>query len=163
LRRLTLILGAVPVGLATGLLAWLAAGGASADTDRLAPVAEEIAELRAPRRGGDASMAQLADLTGAPLFALTTGPGAVSEPVIRLDGLVVTRHRVAALMAIDGAPPAWLSVGQSQGGVTLQQVSSTKAVIETALGVREIALGATQTGGATSPKCPHRVPHPLMA
>jgi hypothetical protein len=133
------------------LAAWLVAGGLSIRAAALDPLEEKLRTLRpraakAPGTVGASS----APLLGRPLFALTTGPGAVREPSIRVDGVSVTRRRLAALVAIDERPPEWLEVGQTREGVTLQSVSASGAVFETALGSKTLELG--QQSAASAPK-----------
>jgi len=89
------------LGLATGLVAWLAAGGYSAEADRLAPAEARLTALRpAPHKPAPTHPLILTDLVAAPIFPMTVGPGAVSEPAVRLDGVSVSPHRRAALLAI---------------------------------------------------------------
>jgi len=149
LRRLELLGVAAPLGLLTGLLAWLLAGGMSAQANQLEGVHQRLAGLRppaaAPPRGRTADAAAL---LGTPLFALTTGPGAVREPAMRLDGVSLNRRRMAALIAVDTAPAEWLSVGETRGGVTLQAVTSSSATLETALGVKTLSLGDQSAASA---------------
>lgn len=156
MRRLDLICIAAPLGLVTGLAAWLVAGGMSARADAVEDTHARLSALKAPLsaslRGTDASAAPL---LGSPLFALTTGPGAVREPSIRVDGVSVSRRRSAALLSIDAKPAEWLSVGESREGVTLQSVSASSITIETLLGPKTLSLGdqsaasAPSTAGAT--------------
>lgn len=156
MRRLTLILAAAPLGLATGCLAWFAAGGAAAGADRLDPLQTQVANLKAPARSqAAASYADISSLANSPIFALTTGPAAIKEPAVRVEGLSVSRKRVAALLSIDGQAAQWVSVGERRDGFTLVEVTSTRVLIETQAGAKEIALGE-QTGtvsaeAATSP------------
>jgi hypothetical protein len=65
----------------------------------------------------------------------------VREPSIRVDGVSMTRRRLAALIAIDSGPAEWLQVGESRGGVTLQSVSVSGVTVETPLGVKAVNLG----------------------
>lgn len=142
----------MPIGLAAGLLAWLAGGGPSASTDRLETVEAKVVGLRGPRPGRflgtDVGVAQLA---ATPLFALTVGPGAVPRPTLRLDGVVKSRARTAALIAIDDQQPDWLALGESRGGVTLLEVTASKAVVETLYGPQEVALGQRSGGSEPAP------------
>jgi hypothetical protein len=81
------------------------------------------------------------ELTASPVFALTVGPGAVKEPTLQLQGISITRQRTAALISIDGRPAEWLALGESRDGVTLESVQSSRVVIDTVLGAKDIALG----------------------
>jgi hypothetical protein len=155
LRRLELIGLAAPLGLATGLAAWLLAGGLSVRANTLDDIQARLARLRppaaAPSRAGEASAAPL---LSAPLFALTTGPGAVREPSIRLDGVALTRRRLAALLSIDSRPAEWLVVGETREGVTLQAVSASEATVETLLGPKSLNLGDQSAASAPAPSSP---------
>lgn len=152
MRRLELIGIAAPLGLATGLAAWLLAGGLTVRANTLDEIHARLAQLRppaaAPARGGVASAAPL---LGAPLFALTTGPGAVREPSIRVDGVALTRRRLAALLSIDSKPAEWLVVGESRDGITLQSVSATGVTVETLLGPKSLNLGDQSAASAPAP------------
>lgn len=139
---------AAPIGLLTGFLAWSAAGGASASLDRLAPISDQLMALRPPAAAAPRRAIQGDSLLGAPIFALTVGPGAVREAAIRVDGLSVSRRRAAALVSIDGASAQWMSVGESRDGVTLRAVSASKAVFDTVLGDKELGLGEQSASSA---------------
>lgn len=139
---------AAPIGLLIGLLAWSVAGGATAGLDRLDPATDHLMALRAPVAVARRETHRGSSVLAAPLFALTVGPGAVREVAIRVDGLSVSRRRNAALVSIDGAAAQWMSVGESRDGVTLQAVSSTKAVFDTTLGNKELALGEQSAASA---------------
>ena len=154
---------ALPIGLATGLGAWLLAGGASARFDTLDGVQARLMSLKAPivrRGGGEASSA---DLLTTPIFALTTGPGAVREPSIRLDGISLSRRRAAALVSIDGKPATWLSAGETADGVTLQEVGASAATFETALGAKMLNLGEQSAASAPDPHAPTAAPVPTQS
>ncbi|MDZ4370977.1 MAG: hypothetical protein U1C74_06105 [Phenylobacterium sp.] len=141
---------ALPIGLATGLAAWLLAGGLSIRAAALDPLQDRLRALKPPAtQAVGLAGASSAPLLGRPLFALTTGPGAVREPSIRVDGVSVTRRRLAALVAIDERPPEWLQVGETREGVTLQSVSASGAVFDTALGPKTLELG--QQSAASAP------------
>ena len=150
----------VPLSAAAGLaivsLAWLGLG-------RHASALAEIGQIEG--RFGDpklalASIAVASDdsvsrMLATPLFALTTGPGAVTDAEVRLLGLAITPERKAALLSINGKPAVWLAMGAGQDGVTLMDVQSTKVTLDTETGFKEISLwdGATaggQGGGATA-------------
>jgi len=140
-RRILIL--ALPSGLAVGALGWvLFAGGGPASRplgeiegrlDRLT-IRAAPARAAAPDRGGQ--------IVGAPLFALTTGPGAVAEAAIRLEGLARSRGRAAALVSINGKPSEWLELGATRDGVTLREVMGSKIVVDTATGFKEVTLGA---------------------
>jgi hypothetical protein len=142
----------VPLGLATGFLAWFAAGGASASADRLDPLRVQVANLKAPNRSEPAAAyADISGMASTPIFVLTTGPAAIKEPAVRVDGLSVSRRRVAALLSIDGQPAQWMSVGEKREGFTLVEVSSTRVLIETLAGPKAIALGEQAGSVAATP------------
>lgn len=147
--RISLIALAIPIGLATGLGALMAAGGAEARLDKVAALEADVRALGAPRAARRLAGPSLAaDISASPLFILTVGPGAVSEPVVRLDGVSVNRRRSAALLSIGGGPAEWMNVGEARAGVALEQVLGSRVVIDTLLGRREIALGE-QIGSAS--------------
>jgi len=142
---------ALPIGLATGVGAWLLAGGASANFDKLNGLEARLAGLKPPIERRTAGEANPADLLTTPLFALTTGPGAIREPSIRLDGISLSRRRAAALVSVDGKPASWMSVGETKDGVTLQEVGSSAASFETALGAKTLNLGEQSAASAPDP------------
>jgi len=152
---LTLIGCAIPIGLATALAAWVMADGLSVRASDLEATHARLVRLKAPTtfaaRGSDAGAAVL---LGAPLFALTTGPGAVREPSIRVDGISMTRRRLAALVSIDARPAEWLSVGETREGVTLQSVAVSSITFETPLGVKTLNLGEQSAASAPAPGAP---------
>lgn len=150
--RVNLVLGAVPVGLATGLLAWIAAGGGSALPDRLRPAEARLAALASRPTGGSAtvSFVPVASLISNPLLLMTVGAGAVSEPAVRLEGVSVSRRRAAALVSIGDNAAEWMVVGETRGGVTIREVSASRIVVETLLGDRDVALGE-RIGGSSVP------------
>jgi hypothetical protein len=128
------------------------AGGLTVRANALEDVQGRLARLKAPvpalARGSEASAASL---LGSPLFALTTGPGAVREPSIRVDGVSVSRRRMAALVSIDAKPAEWLTVGESREGITLQGVSNSSITVETLLGSRTLNLGDQSAASAPAP------------
>jgi len=152
LSRLILFGGAAPLGLLTGLVAWLLAGGLSVQAQSLSDLEAKLATLRPPKASSARVMpVSIAALQQAPLFALTTGPGAVREPSVRVDGVSFSRRRKAALVSVDGKPAEWLDVGASRDGVTLQEVSSAGVVIETAVGTKQLALGEQSAASSPAP------------
>jgi hypothetical protein len=65
-------------------MAWLMAGGLSTNGDVLEEVQTSLGQLRQPAAVTRVrAYSGAADLLASPLFALTTGPGAVREPSIR--------------------------------------------------------------------------------
>lgn len=146
LRRTALLIAA-PVGLGLGGLAWVVFLSGRAEAHRLDAV--EAALQSAPRAQRSAAVASppIAQILNAPLFALTTGPGAVAEAVVRLEGLSRAGGRQAALLSIDGKPAQWLELGATRDGVTLSQVMGSKVVVDTVTGLKEVPLG-----GQSSPQ-----------
>lgn len=136
-----MILAAAPVGLATGLLAWLAAGGASANTGRLDPLDTRLAALHAPRPPAAPRAVAVDDLVAMPLFALASVTVATPDPVVRLEGLSRTSRRVAALLSIGGKPSEWLLVGEQRDGVALRKVEAGGVQLDMPSGPKALALG----------------------
>jgi hypothetical protein len=164
LRQLTLIAWAAPLGFAAGLAAWLVAGGASAGFGRLDSVESRLAALRPPppaRASGPSGAGS--ELLANPLFVLTTGPGAVREPSIRLDGLSVTKRRTAALISIDGKPSVWLAPGETSEGVTLTGITGSGATFETVVGVHTLTLGQQSAESGPDPKAAASAPAVALA
>jgi hypothetical protein len=133
-------------GLALGAVAWLAAGR----QDVFSQPQERLSALRSTPAGetlaGGAPM-----LAGPPLFALSTGPNAVKDPAVAVLGLSRMPGRVAALLTIDGKPPAWLARGESRDGVVLREVGSGRATLDLPLGVRDLKIGeGTPASGAVN-------------
>jgi len=139
--------GAV-VGLATGWAAWFVAGGPGAAVAKVEPVIASLGALRLPTQVEGPPTLAGEDAPGRPLFQLTTGPDAVREPTLRLDGLAVTRSRAAALLSIDGKPAAWLAEGEARDGVTLTRLTRDAAVIDTLVGTHSLALGESYPSSA---------------
>lgn len=93
--------------------------------------------------GPDASLDRA---LASPVFAMTTGPGAVTEIPVALSGLAVTKTRKAALISIGGKPADWLDVGATRDGVTIVAVSGAGATIDTQTGFRSIGLLSVAPG-----------------
>ena len=136
-------------GLALGSAAWLAAGR----QDVLTPVQDRLAAVR-PARTLGGSNGGAPSLLGPPLFAMSTGPNAVRDPMVTVMGLSRMPGRAAALLAIDGKPPAWLARGESRDGVVLREVGSGRATLDLPLGVRNLRIGegtsVAAPGGVTA-------------
>jgi hypothetical protein len=124
------------VGLVLGASAWLAAGR----QDVLTPVQDRLAALP-PAQASSGADGGAPSLSGPPLFALSTGPNAVRDPGVMVLGLSRMPGRAAALLAIDGKPPAWLARGESRDGVVLREVGSGRATLDLPLGVRTLRIG----------------------
>ena len=135
-----IMLCALLVGLVLGAGVWTAFGGPSAAADRLEQERARLDAARPARPRASPVPALAAEASSHPLFALTTGPAAVPEVVVRLDGVSRSSTRSAALISIGGAPATWLERGKSFGGVTLVAIGVSTIVLETALGQREVRL-----------------------
>lgn len=129
-------------GAALGALAWVAFSGGRPAARPMDLLEARLAGMRtgAPRHA-PAPPDRIAQILAAPLFALTTGPGAVKEAGIRLEGLARSPGHVAALISIDGQPADWLALGATRDGVTLREVLGSKIVLDTATGFREVGFG----------------------
>jgi len=164
-----LILFAVPAGLAAGALGWFAAGGASATITKLEPVRTAVVAIQRPRSMAfNAPPAEITELAGMPLLLLTTGPGAVPDPAVRLDGVARSKGRQAALLSIDDKPAEWMSIGESRDNVGLQQVLGGRVIVDTPFGTKEVALGQRVgpvpfSPGANGPALSDARPAPVMA
>ena len=128
-------------GLGLGGLLWLLAGSSPAQA-RLEADQSRLQALRPRSDPSTSADASAADVLAHPLFSLTTGPGAVADVDVRLEGLARSPRRSAALLAIGSAPAQWLALGETRAGVTLEEVDASKAVVTTALGRKEVVLGA---------------------
>jgi hypothetical protein len=148
--RSPLIAWAAPAGLAVAAVAWFAGHGLFYQRDVSDLEARASAGRRAPR------MAVVMDTTGAverisaaPLFALTSGPGAVTDPPIELQGLAITPGGRSALLAISGKPAEWYELGQTRDGITVMEIKPTAVTVDTAIGFKEIGL-SLKMGAASS-------------
>jgi hypothetical protein len=149
-RRLSVV-GAAAAGAALGALVWLAAGGVSSADGRLRDDQIRLAALKldGPQ---DWPVPELAAAAIAhPLFALTTGPGAVADVVVRLVGFSLSPRRAAALISVNGGEASWIERGKSRDGVTVVEVLPSKVVVETPLGRKEAAFGASDAIAVADP------------
>ena len=170
LRRLTpdrmLLLAAIPAGLLLGAALWILFGGSSSAEDRIGGFEARLSAVRLSKPVRTPPDGALAEASARPLFALTTGPGAVTEEAVRLDGLARSSRGAAALLSINGGPAQWLERGGSRDGVTLSQVLDSKVVIDTALGSKDVMLTdrpapEPSTGAAPAgPPAGYRMPPP---
>ncbi len=141
----------VPLSAALGVviasLVWLILAGHSRVLTDLAAMEQRLA---APQLVLARASVMQDDATGrilaAPLFALTTGPGAVSDVVVRLDGVAITPTRKAALVSVNGKPAQWMTIGQARDGVTLVEVQSAKVSLDTATGFKDVGLWDAASG-----------------
>lgn len=148
-----MIVGAGPAGLALAAAAWFILGGGngmSADLDRLEL---RLAAAKPPAQHAFAAADSVARAAATPLFGLTTGPGAVADISVALQGLAVTPTRKAALVSIGGKPSDWLDLGATRDGVTLMTVQSNKITVDTATGFKDVGLWdqSANTSGPPSP------------
>lgn len=136
--RSPLILAAAPVGLLLAAVGWLATGGGG---HVIAPIEREETRLAAvPRSGQTRSPSDIVALTLAATQSLFVKPAEVS---VRLDGVARSPGRAAALLTLNGGPSRWITVGATAGGVTLLQIGSSRAVVDTGEGPQEVVLGQT--------------------
>lgn len=167
--RSPLVLGAAPGGLIIGAALWVVLSHGTPIFDRLDSIGADLEALRPPAR--TATAIDLSAASSKPIFALTTGPGAVSDAVVALQGISRTPTRTAALISIDGKPAGWLELGATRDGVTLDQVDGEKVVVETVTGQKEVALGAASAPApaaqntsappdASAPLAGYRLPPP---
>lgn len=91
-------------------------------------------------------------LSSRPVFIMSTGVGAYKDKTFQIFGLSISPGRKAALVAIDGGQPAWISVGQVSDDVQLTDVTATSARFDTPLGERIVSINdaPTQQGSASS-------------
>jgi len=156
LRSARPILIAAPLGLVAGMLIWLIASRGGLADPHLDDLSERLASVGATSHiiSGDGNAGATALAT--PLFALTTGPGAVADPSIELSGISHTANRSAALVSIGGKPAEWLVEGETRDGVTLDQVLSDQIEVDTPAGSKQVMLGASPA----SPPAPSQPPAP---
>ena len=155
-------------GVLAGAVAWLLFGTGSAELRRLESDQTQLRSLHLSTRPAQAIDSLIATAIGRPLFALTTGPGAQSEPTISITGVARTPFRRAALVSVNGGPPAWLAAGQSSGPVSVVDVQPPKVVVETPFGRKEVYLGegaavappTTAPAGVRMPPAPADAPTP---
>lgn len=155
--RSPLIFGAGPAGLIASAAGWLVFGQGGAASERLEKFEAALHQSRSPPPLAARMLDPSAQAMGSPMFALTTGSGAVKEPVLRLDGIARTPRGAAALLSVNGAIAAWFDVGETRDGVRLVDVQSRKVVLDTLVGLKEIELsngGADATPGAPQAGAP---------
>lgn len=134
-------------------MVWFLLGGGHAMTADLDGLDAKLAALKPkPSRVSASSTDLSARLASTPLFALTTGPGAVAETAVQLQGLAITPVRKAALISIGGKPSDWLELGATRDGVTLMAIQSSKVTVDTATGFKDVGLwdGAASAPAATN-------------
>jgi hypothetical protein len=139
--RPPLIAGGALAGLVLAAAVWLVFRLAGAVTAPIDDLQLRLATDRPPAAPDAVSNGAAARAVGAPIFALTTGPGAVSDVSVRLDGLAISPRGQSALIAINNQPAGWLALGATRDGVTLLEVHPAKVVLDTAIGFKEVAIG----------------------
>ena len=137
--RETIVLSAAG-GVAVACAASLAFAGRSeaAAIQRLDQRVGAVA-IRTSRPGATPQIRVLANAP--PLFPVLSGARAAPEVAVRREGVARTPQRTAALVAINGAPAAWLALGETRDGVTVEDVAESSVTLGTARGPRTIALG----------------------
>ncbi|GEM_PF-2305360 len=164
-HRSPLTLAAAPAGLALAGALWLVVGVHAPALTRLDRFQTRLGALK-PAQAGIDMTADLVRAASVPLFGLTTGPGAVAEAQVRLEGLAITPSLRAALISINGKPSDWLDQGETRDGVTLLEVHPDKITLDTATGFKEVAIEQggpePQSASAPSPASAH-APQPPPA
>lgn len=174
-RRLVLIGSAAPVGLLAGALVWIATGsdaGGAKPIDALQAQIGSAPSALHPQPGPSGIAAS--NVTAKPVFLMSVGPGAVSLPSVRLVGVALTPRSRAALLAIDTAPPEWVTVGDVRRGLVISAITKSTVELDTQLGPRTVSFteplgeptqagatsAATSHGAAASPPTAGPAPHP---
>jgi len=141
---------AAPAGLVLAFGLWLALGGHSPADDQMAGVGARLDNVRpvVNRAAANADVAAAARALASPVFALTTGPGAVPDTPVALTGIAVTGTRKAALISIGGKPADWLDLGATRDGVTVMTINAAGVTVDTATGFKTVGLSS---GPASSP------------
>lgn len=141
-RRL-ILLAAAPVGVVVGSAVWLVAPSQAA-SEKVAHLNSRVVSIASPQRVRTPDALAAANLpTTPPLFALTTGPGAVADVALKLEGLARAPGHVAALLAINGGTADWLQLGDTRDGVTLEDVAADRVTVDTPTGMKDVLLGDT--------------------
>ncbi|MDB5438842.1 MAG: hypothetical protein JWM33_1269 [Caulobacteraceae bacterium] len=156
---------AIGLGLAAGSGAWLMAGASPAgDLSADEAILARPPPASAPDLSRRARMS-LGQLATKPLF---TPPTETAPVKLALQGLARVDGRASALIAIDGAPAAWMRQGESRGGIRLAQVAGAGAVVDTPEGRQTLSLAqpspaAPRPGGGPSSPVAGQSPAPRMA
>jgi len=140
--RSPLMAWAAPAGLVLAALAWLVLHGLVFE-----PTVAGLEKGFAASRPVSADRVQVNDLSplisriaAAPIFALTTGPGAVTETQVQLEGLAITPKSKAALLVVDGKAATWYDLGASRDGITVMEIGASRVTVDTATGFKEVGL-----------------------
>ena len=146
--RATLIPLAAPAGLILALGLWLVFGRHPQSLDDIAGLDARLAAARPVVAGRSMALDALAARALAtPVFALTTGPGAVADIPVTLSGIALTRTRRAVLVSIGGKPADWLALGATRDGVTLMAVTGAGATVDTPTGFKTLSFSDNTAGG----------------
>lgn len=146
--RSPLIIAPAPAGVVLGVLIWLVLGGPGAPLRAIEAAAPPSSSRTRP--AGEAGESAASSLAGLPpmMGAQAAGP----DVSVRLEGLVRRPGRIAALLAFNGGPPVWVTLGDTQSGMTLVDVSSASVILESVRGPVELKVGeATGATPATPP------------
>jgi hypothetical protein len=137
-----MMLWSAPAGLALAALFWLALHGLVLEPI----VAKQEAALVASRPMQNDPVAspdlapEIGRIVASPIFALTTGPGAVTEPQIQLQGVAITPKSRAALLVVDGKPANWYELGATRDGITVMEIGPSKVNVDTVTGFKQVGL-----------------------
>jgi hypothetical protein len=156
--RTPLIAGAGLVGLVLAAALWLVLRLGGMVVAQIDDLQTRLAADRPPAAPIAASGGAAARALTAPIFALTTGPGAVTDVPLRLDGLAISPRGQSALIAINGQPAEWLALGATRDGVTLMEVHASKVVVDTAIGFKDVALGQQSAPAANQTPSNNAIP-----
>lgn len=147
------VVGAVLAGLGAGALAWLVLGSSAVES-RIDTLEATVSTKNAvPRIDTAATSKALLSARASPLFQRP--PSAAAPSTVRLEGVAIRPGANSALIAVGGGAAKWVNQGETSDGVSLMQVRSGAAVVETASGGTTLMLGQTWTPGdatvATAP------------
>lgn len=134
-------------GLGAGSLGWLVLGSAAVGNRIDALEAAFSTESAVPRIDQSVTNKALLSIRVSPLFHR---PGTSTAPPVRLEGVALRPGANSALLAIGGSAAKWLMQGETSEGVTLMQVRSGAAAVETSDGVANLVLGQTWTPGTAA-------------
>lgn len=136
--RSPLVFGAPPLAAGLACALWLALGALVID-DSTAALGARLDLL--PGKLAAATEAARSNLRlDQPLLHIVQAGGATALAV-RLEGIVRTPSRTAALLSFNGAPAAWMTLGETRQGATLVEVDGTAVLLDTPAGYQEAALG----------------------
>jgi hypothetical protein len=156
--RTQLIGGGALAGLVLAAAVWLVFRLSGAVIAPIGDLQVRLAANRPPAAPVVVPNGAAARAVAAPLFALTTGPGAVSDVAVRLDGLAISPHGQSALVSINNQRAQWLALGATRDGVTLTEVHPSKVVLDTAIGFKEVAVGHQAAPAAPAPPSSKAIP-----